>query len=135
MFPAMTTDEMKARTKALALRVMKMTDHLPGGRKAQVLSDQILRSAMSVAANYRAACRGRSAAEFTAKLGIAVEEADETCLWLEFDNRRRAAAGEQIEIPQIRSRRGDRHAVLRRPHHEAAREELAPLTSSILLLP
>jgi four helix bundle protein len=83
IFLAMTTDEMKTRTKALALRVMKMTDHLPGGRKAQVLSDQILRSAMSVAANYRAACRGRSAAEFTAKLGIAVEEADETCLWLE----------------------------------------------------
>jgi four helix bundle protein len=48
-----------------------------------VLADQILRSAMSVAANYRAACRGRSPAEFTAKLGIALEEADETCLWLE----------------------------------------------------
>lgn len=79
----MTRDEMKARTKSFALRVMKMVDHLPKTQKGTVLGNQILRSATSVAANYRAACRGRSDAKFAAKLGTAVEEADETGLWLE----------------------------------------------------
>lgn len=78
----MTTEELKSRTKAFALRVMKM-DHLPNNQKGRVLADQILRSATSVASNYRAACRGRSDAEFAAKLGVAVEEADETGLWIE----------------------------------------------------
>lgn len=52
-------------------------------QKGRVLSGQILRSATSVAANYRSACRGRSAAEFASKVSIALEEADETGLWLE----------------------------------------------------
>jgi four helix bundle protein len=56
---------------------------LPSRPDAQVLGRQLLRSGTSVAANYRAACRGRSKAEFTAKIGIVAEEADETVLWLE----------------------------------------------------
>lgn len=79
----MTRDEMKARTKSFALRVMKMVDHLPQTEKGRIFGDQKLRSATSVASNYRAACRGRSDAEFAAKLGTTVEEADETGLWLE----------------------------------------------------
>ncbi len=74
---------MKERCKTLALRVMSLINHLPKSVQGRVISDQIMRSASSVAANYRAACRARSKAEFVAKLSIVVEEADETVLWLE----------------------------------------------------
>lgn len=79
----MDKTEMKNRTKQFALRVMTMTDHLPSNSKANVIKNQILRSATSVGANYRAALRGRSSAEFIAKLGTVLEEADETAFWLE----------------------------------------------------
>lgn len=75
--------DLKLRTKAFALRILKLVDSLPGRVSARVLANQIARSGTSVAANYRAACRGRSKQEFIAKLGIAEEEADETELWLE----------------------------------------------------
>ncbi len=79
----MDRDEMKNRTKALALRVMKLIDHLPQNVKGRVLADQLMRSATSAAANYRAACRGRSRAEFISKVAVALEEADESLLWIE----------------------------------------------------
>jgi len=79
----MTSDELKKRTKQFALRVIKMTNALPKTMAAEVLGKQLLRSATSVAANYRSACRGRSKAEFVAKLGIVEEESDESSLWLE----------------------------------------------------
>lgn len=75
--------ELKQRTKAFALRIIRMTQALPRNRAADVIARQVLRSATSIAANYRAAGRGRSKAEFTAKLGVVIEEADETVLWLE----------------------------------------------------
>jgi four helix bundle protein len=79
----MTSEELKARTKALAVRVIRLVDALPRGLAAQVLGRQLLRSATSVGANYRAACRAQSRAEFAAKVSIVVEEADETVYWLE----------------------------------------------------
>jgi four helix bundle protein len=79
----MRHDDLRTRSKNFALAVMDMTDLLPSKPKAWVVSKQILRSATSVAANYRAAGRGRSLAEFTAKIGVVVEEADETVFWLE----------------------------------------------------
>ena len=75
--------DMKQRTKAFALRVVRPIDTLPGRRSADVLGTQLLRCATSVGANYRAACRGRSTAEFCAKMGIVEEEADESGYWLE----------------------------------------------------
>src|SRR5262245_12855530 len=75
--------QLKQRTKTFALRVIRMTQALPRSREADVIGRQVLRSATSIAANYRAAGRGRSRAEFAAKLGIVIEEADETVLWLE----------------------------------------------------
>ena len=75
--------ELRDRTKALALRVMRMSDALPKSRSANVVANQILRSSTSMAANYRAAGRARSKAEFIAKIGIVIEEADETVFWLE----------------------------------------------------
>jgi len=71
------------RTKAFALRVVRLVDRLPSGRSSDVIGKQLLRCATSVGANYRAACRARSSAEFCAKLGIVEEEADESVYWLE----------------------------------------------------
>jgi four helix bundle protein len=79
----MTQNEMKKRTQEFALRVMRLVESLPETRTSQVLGKQLLRSATSVGANYRAACRARSTAEFLSKLGIVEEEADETIYWLE----------------------------------------------------
>ena len=73
----------RARTKEAAVRVIRLYQQLPRTGEAQVLGKQLLRSATSVAANYRAACRGRSGAEWYAKICICVEEADETQFWLE----------------------------------------------------
>ena len=80
---ASTPAELKQRTKEFAIRIVRMVDVLPRSTAAQVIARQVLRSGTSVAANYRAACRARSRAEFVAKLGIVEEEADETLSWLE----------------------------------------------------
>jgi four helix bundle protein len=79
----MTTAELKARTKEFALRIMRLVDTLPNTVKGRAIANQIMRNATSVAANYRAACRARSRAEFIAKIGVVEEEADETAFWLE----------------------------------------------------
>ncbi len=79
----MNRDELKERTKQFALRVMRLVDAMPNSTKGRALAAQLVRSGTSVAANYRAACRGRSRAEFIAKIGVVEEEADETALWLE----------------------------------------------------
>ncbi|MDY3552353.1 four helix bundle protein [Gemmata sp. JC717] len=75
--------DLRVRTKAFALRVMRLVDTLPATRSGDVIGKQLLRSATSVGANYRAACRGRSPAEFVAKLGVVEEEADESAYWFE----------------------------------------------------
>ena len=64
------------------MRVLKLYQSLPKTTDAQVMGKQVLRSGTSVAANYRAACRARSRAEFVSKMAVVVEEADETCYWL-----------------------------------------------------
>jgi len=79
----MTESEMKQRTKAFALRVIKLANNVSNDFVGRRLGDQLLRSGTSVAANYRAVCRARSKAEFIAKVGVVVEESDETVLWLE----------------------------------------------------
>jgi four helix bundle protein len=76
-------DELKSRTKQFAIRIVKMFRSLPKTDEARIIGKQVLRSGTSVAANYRAVCRSRSKAEFIAKLGVVVEEADETVFWLE----------------------------------------------------
>ena len=76
-------EEFRQRTKVFALRIMKLVDRLPGAPSCRAAGMQLVRSGTSVAANYRAACRARSEKEFVAKLPIALEEADESVLWLE----------------------------------------------------
>ena len=80
----MTKQEiLKDRTKQFAIRIVKLFRALPKNDEARVIGKQVLRSGTSVAANYRAVCRARSGAEFIAKIGMVVEEADETVFWLE----------------------------------------------------
>jgi four helix bundle protein len=79
----MTENDMIHRTKHFALRALRLIDALPNSRPGRIAADQLGRSTTSVEANYRAACRGRSRAEFYSKLGIVEEEADESCYWLE----------------------------------------------------
>jgi four helix bundle protein len=75
--------ELRRRTKDFALRIMRMCRTIPSTRETNIINNQILRSATGVAANYRAVKLARSKAEFISKLGIVIEEADETVFWLE----------------------------------------------------
>lgn len=74
---------LRDRTKKFALRVMKLVEEIPRNRAGNVIAYQLMKSASSVGANYRSAQRGRSKAEFQAKLGIVEEESDESAYWLE----------------------------------------------------
>ncbi len=77
------TVDLKDRTKKFALEIIHLVESLPYSPSNKVIGNQILRSGTSIGANYRSACRGRSRPEFIAKLGVAIEEADETIYWLE----------------------------------------------------
>jgi four helix bundle protein len=79
----MDRNDLKLRTKQFTLRALKLVDALPKRNSGRMCADQLGRCASSVGANYRSACRGRSKAEFVAKLGIVEEEADEACFWME----------------------------------------------------
>lgn len=81
--PVRERPELRDRTKAFALRIVKMFSSLPKNAVAQVLGKQVLRSGTSVGANFREAFRARSNAEFVAKLGDCLKELDETAYWLE----------------------------------------------------
>jgi four helix bundle protein len=76
-------EELRQRTKDFAVRIVRLYKSLPYRSDAQVLGKQLLRCGTSVAANYRGACRARSRAEWISKIGIVVEEADESVFWLE----------------------------------------------------
>ncbi|MGB9074102.1 MAG: four helix bundle protein [Terriglobales bacterium] len=75
--------ELKDRTKAFAVRIVRLIRALPPGMESRVIAHQLLRAGTAVAANYRAVCRSRSRAEFLAKMSIVLEEADESAFWLE----------------------------------------------------
>lgn len=79
----MDAEELKRRTKEFGLDVIKLVELLPPSQTGRVIGNQLLRSALSVSANYRAACRGRSKADFLSKIGITIEETDESQHWLE----------------------------------------------------
>jgi four helix bundle protein len=79
----MNAGDLKKRTKQFALRVLKLVAALPNTVAGRAIGGQLVRSGTSVGSNYRAACRGRSRAEFVAKLGVVEEEADESAYWME----------------------------------------------------
>ena len=124
---------LKDRTKGFALAAMRLVESLPRSRAADVIGLQLLRSATSVAANYRAASRARSRKEFIAKMGIVEEEADESQLWLDLtveggvvdaervaDLRRDIDVIVAMTVRSIRTARGTSqsapHTALRTPH-------------------
>ena len=110
----MDSNELKERTKQFALRIIRLVDALPKSTAGRAIGNQIVRSGTSVGANYRAACRGRSKAEFAAKLGTVAEEADETCFWLEL-----IMDGELLPREQVK------------PLHKEADELTAIFTSGV----
>jgi len=79
----MNEADLKRRTRQFALEVLRLADELPNSVSGRAIANQLVRSGTSVGANYRAACRARSKAEFIAKLGTVEEEADESLYWLE----------------------------------------------------
>ena len=94
----MTSDELKKRTKQFSLRVLKLVAALPKTVAGRAIGGQLVRSGTSVGANYRAACRGRSKAEFVAKMGTCEEEADESAYWMEV-----IIEGELLKPKQVES--------------------------------
>ena len=79
----MNEQEFKDKTKRIAIRVIRLVESLPKNATTDVIGKQLLRSATSVGANYRAACRAKSPSDMIAKLAIVEEEADESMYWTE----------------------------------------------------
>ncbi len=108
----MDADDLKKRTKLFALGVLKLAAALPDTVEGNVIRGQLARCGTSVGANYRAACRGRSRAEFAAKIGIVEEEADESAFWMELiiegsflvEKRVQPLLDEAVEITKIMTR-------------------------------
>jgi four helix bundle protein len=90
--------ELQCRTKQFTLRVCKLVDALPRATVGRAVANQLVRSATSVGANYRAACRARSRAEFAAKLGTILEEADESLYWLELIREGKLIAASKLSL-------------------------------------
>jgi four helix bundle protein len=90
-------EQLKAKTKRFALDVCSPIKHLPHAEPGQTVRRQLAKSATSVAFNYRASCRARSHAEYTAKIGVVAEEADESLRWLEFIEAARLLASTELE--------------------------------------
>jgi|SRR5262245_13721489 len=116
--------ELQDRTKQFALRVLNLVDALPRTAGGRAISMQLVRAATSVGANYRSACRARSRAEFAAKLGIALEEADESLYWLELIREGKLSA--ESKLSPLLTEAGELTAIL------AARRKSAAANTSII---
>ena len=92
----MTEKELKIRTRKFAVDILNFVDQLPNRRSAHIIANQLGRWASSVAANYRAACRARSHAEFISRIGIVEEESDETSFWLDIIPETKNAQSEKV---------------------------------------
>jgi four helix bundle protein len=103
----MNEQEFKQRTKALALRVIKLVSSLPKNTVSQVIGKQLIRSGTAVGANYRAACRARSTADLIAKLRIVEEEADECLYWMEL-----IVEAKLLEVTNLRSIMSETNEIL-----------------------
>lgn len=107
-----TAEGLKARTKRFAVAVLDFVDTLPRTPSGDAVARQLARAGLGIAGNYRGACRGRSHAEFTAKLGIVLEEADESELWLEICDDR--AMGDDKRRPWLLDESGQLRAIFSR---------------------
>ncbi len=96
----MTNEELKNRTKQFSLLILRLIEKLTNSISNRIVINQIVKSATSVGANYRAVCRARSDREFVAKLNIVLEEADETQYWLEIINEMKWLIESELIYPQ-----------------------------------
>ncbi len=103
----MNEQEFKQRTKALALRVIKLVSSLPRNTVSELIGKQLIRSGTSVGANYRAACRARSTADLIAKLRIVEEEADECLYWMEL-----IVEAKLVDVDNLRSIMSETNEIL-----------------------
>ncbi len=94
----MNQEQMKRRTKEFAKQVINLCRQLPNTREGRLIGDQIFRSGTSVGSNYRAVCRGLSKSDFIAKLGLVLEETDETLFWLELLAETKILKTELLEV-------------------------------------
>jgi four helix bundle protein len=93
----LNSEELKIRTRAFAVQVVDLVERMDKSKMVDVAGYQLIRSATSVAANYRAVCRSRSKADFVNKLGIVEEEADETHFWLEM-----LVDCKKVKLPEVK---------------------------------
>ncbi|MEG3940946.1 four helix bundle protein [Microcoleus sp. S36b_A3] len=103
----MDEQEFKQRTKALALRLIKLVSSLPKNTVSEVIGKQLIRSGTSVGANYRAACRARETADLIAKLRIVEEEADECLYWMEL-----IVEAKLVDVTNLRSIMSETNEIL-----------------------
>lgn len=119
----MNEQDMLNRTKRFALRIMNLVGELPRTVQGRAVANQLMRSGTSVAANYRAACRARSKAEFLSKLGTVEEEADESVFWLELITEGKLLANE--EVSSLLAEAGELTAITAASRKTAARSQIA----------
>lgn len=110
-------DDLRHRTFEFAAQAVAFCQRLPQNWETREIGRQLLRAATGLAANYRAACRGRSRREFIAKLGVAVEEADETVFWLDLIGRTEQALDPTLKA--LRCEAQELLAILARSHRTA----------------
>jgi len=91
------TEQLRARTKDFAIRVIHLFQALPQTKEAQIIGTQLLRCGTSVGANYRSACHARSRADFISKIGVVTEEADESVFWIELLSDLKVMKKERLE--------------------------------------
>jgi len=116
--------KMQGRTQAFAVQIVKFFSKLPKTEEGRILGRQLLRSATSVAANYRAVCRAKSDADFISKLGTVVEEADESLFWLELIESAGLCSTAQLGPPQKGSRRIASHFSNIAQHRQTQRKPI-----------
>ena len=117
MDQSIKSEQLKDRTKRFAVTIVHLFRSLSKTDEACILGKQLLRSGTSVAANYRAVCRARSKAEFISKMGIVVEEADETVFWLEL--LAEAKVVEEKNVEKIKTEANELLAIFASPFHTA----------------
>jgi four helix bundle protein len=123
---ATVSEELKLRTKRFAVRVLGFVDALPSTIKGRIIANQIGRSGTAVGANYRAACRARSRAEFIAKVGIVEEEADETSFWLELAEETGVVPTGRVEL--LRQESQELTAIMASSRITAQRNRVSPIS-------
>lgn len=121
--------ELLVRTKSFALRVLQLVDHLPATSGGRAIANQLVRSGTAIGANYRAACRSRSRAEFAAKLGIVAEESDETVYWLELIGESELL--QEHRLREILKEANELTAIFTSARRTSSKSNIKPPTSNI----